>query len=117
MPIKANKLFVDPFYLDPANDFGPNHQTVVNFCKWANSLNQDEIDKLYNSGLDLALEYEDLCKLAETVIGLSLVNTIWFGSVGLVLPKAILELVSMHKLIEERYQFENLKFFDTKRLQ
>ena len=115
--IQSEKLFSVPFYLDPGNNFGPNHQTVVNFCKWVNCLTQEELDRLYENHYIFDEGSVNLYDLSRRIIGPGLTDLIYLRSFGITLPRAIFEIVGMHELVELSYEFKHLKFFDVKRLQ
>jgi hypothetical protein len=115
--IHSEKLFSVPFYLEPGNNFDPNHQTVVNFCKWVNCLTQKELDRLYEKHYIFDEESINLYVLSRRIIGPGLTDLIYLRSVGITLPRAIFEIVGMHELVKQSYEFQNLKFFDVKRLQ
>lgn len=107
--------FGKPFYLDPSNHFGPNHETVVNFCKWIASLTPEQFDRFYTRGASESSGHR-LFSLAERIATPATADTIYYGTYGHKLPNAIFELIAMHELIEKGYGFPFLKFFDVKHL-
>ena len=109
--------FGKPFYLDPSNHFGPNHETVVNFCKWIAALTPEQFDRFYTRG-DIETSGLQLFSLAERIITTETADTIYYGAYGHKLPNAIFELIAMHELIEapKGYGFPYLKFFDVEHL-
>jgi hypothetical protein len=107
--------FNKPFYLDPSNHFGPNHETVVNFCKWIAALTPEQFERFYARGASEASGGNPY-NLAERITTPATAETIYYGAYGHKLPFAIFELIAMHELIEKGYGFPYLKFFDVKHL-
>jgi hypothetical protein len=105
-----NPIFPKCFFEE--NDYGPNHEIVINFCKFVNSLSENEYSIIQVKCASIRAHHKQfLYRECRSKYGYELWDGIYWRCRGIGAPYAIAELLLMDELFEEGKQLQFVPVF------